>query len=200
MLTAASPRRFPSLGRLARGFLLYGVLPFLALVGGFYAHMVVTTNFHPVIAGELYRSSQPSAATIAALQKKYGIRTIINLRGENSGHGWYDAEVAEAKELGINHIDFGMSSRHELTQEQAATLVKLMRDAPKPLLIHCQAGADRTGLATALYLAAIDKTTEKVAEGQMSILYGHVSLPISAAYPMDETFEKLEPWLGLTNS
>ncbi|MBO9098685.1 MULTISPECIES: dual specificity protein phosphatase family protein [Rhizobium] len=200
MLTAASPRRFSSLRLMARGFFMYGVLPLLALIGGFYAHMIATTNFHPVISGELYRSSQPSAATIAALQKQYGIKTIINLRGENAGHGWYDAEVAEAKELGINHIDFRMSSRHELTQEQAATLVQLMRDAPKPLLIHCQAGADRTGLATALYLAAIDKTTEKVAEGQMSIIYGHVSLPISAAYPMDETFEKLEPWLGLSNS
>jgi len=200
MQTAARLRRFPTLRRVARGFLIFGILPALAVVGGFYVHMVLTTNFYPVIAGELYRSSQPSAATIATLQKQYGIRTIINLRGENSGHGWYDAEVAEAKELGINHIDFRMSSRHELTQERAANLVQLMRDAPKPLLIHCQAGADRTGLATALYLAAIDKRSERTAEAQMSIFYGHISLPISAAYPMDETFEKLEPWLGLTNS
>jgi protein tyrosine/serine phosphatase len=183
-----------------RGFFLYGVLPVVAIIGGFYGYLVETTNFHPVIAGELYRSSQPSASTIARLQKEYGIKTIINLRGDNSGHGWYDAEIAETKQLDINHIDFRMSSRHELTQAQAAQLVQLMRDAPKPLLIHCQAGADRTGLATALYLAAIGKTSEQVAESQMSIYYGHIGLPMSAAYPMDETFEKLEPWLGLSNS
>jgi protein tyrosine/serine phosphatase len=200
MPTAISPRRFPSLRYLARGFFLYGVLPVVAIIGCFYAYLIETTNFHPVIAGELYRSSQPSASTIAQLQKQYGIRTIINLRGDNSGHRWYDAEIAQAKELDINHIDFRMSSRHELSQEQAAQLVQLMRDAPKPLLIHCQAGADRTGLATALYLAAIGKSSERVAEAQMSIYYGHIGLPISAAYPMDATFEKLEPWLGLSSS
>ena len=190
--------------RLVRKFvkatLLFGVLPALAICGLFYAYLLETTNFHPVIAGEVYRSSQPSAATIAQLHSEYGIRTIINLRGENTGHGWYDREMAQAKELDINHIDFRMSSRHELTQEQAAKLVQLMRDAPKPLLIHCQAGADRTGLASALYLAAISKTSENVAENQMSIYYGHIPLSINSAYAMDRTFEKLETWLGLSNS
>lgn len=200
MQTAVMPYHFPSLRPLVRGFFLYGILPIVVIIGTFYAYLVATTNFHPVIAGELYRSSQPSASTISLLSKEYGIKTIINLRGDNAGHHWYDTEVAQAKLLGINHIDFRMSSRHELSQEQAAQLVQLMRDAPKPLLIHCQAGADRTGLATALYLAAIGRTSEQVAENQMSIFYGHIGLPISAAYPMDQTFEKLEPWLGLAKS
>ncbi|MFS8115963.1 dual specificity protein phosphatase family protein [Rhizobium jaguaris] len=187
------------LRRIGRGVLL-AFSPFALIAGGFYAHMLWTTNFHPVIAGELYRSSQPSAATIAELQKKYGIKTIINLRGDNSGRSWYDNEVAQAKELNINHIDFKMSANHELPQARAAQLVEIMRDAPKPLLIHCQAGADRTGLASALYLAAIAKTGEATAEGQMSIMYGHLPLSFTGAYAMDRTFEKLEPWLGLSSS
>ncbi|WFU03310.1 dual specificity protein phosphatase family protein [Rhizobium sp. CB3171] len=187
------------LRRIGRGVLL-AFSPFALIAGGFYAHMLWTTNFHPVIAGEVYRSSQPSPATIAELQKQYGIKTIINLRGDNSGRTWYDNEVAQAKELNINHIDFRMSSGHELTQEQAARLVEIMRDAPKPLLIHCQAGADRTGLASALYLAAIAKAGEAAAENQMSIIYGHLPLSFTHAYAMDRTFEKLEPWLGLSSS
>ena len=194
-----SPTLAYRLQRAGRGALI-ALGAFAAVAGGFYAHMVWTTNFHPVIAGELYRSSQPSAAMIAELQKQYGIKTIINLRGENSGRHWYDKEVAEAKQLNIDHIDFRMSSNRELTQQQAAQLVEIMRDAPKPLLIHCQAGADRTGLASALYLAAIAKTSEATAEGQMSIFYGHLSLSFARAYAMDKTFEKLEPWLGLTAS
>jgi protein tyrosine/serine phosphatase len=75
-----------------------------------------------------------------------------------------------------------------------------MKDAPKPLLIHCLSGADRTGLASALYLAAVSKTNEKVAEGQMSIFYGHIALSISRAFAMDRTFEKLEPLLGFRES
>jgi protein tyrosine/serine phosphatase len=188
-----------SLRRIGRG-LLFTLAPAVIFGGGYYGYMLATTNFHAVVPGEVYRSSQPSAATIAALQKTYGIKTIINLRGDNSGRGWYDREIAQAKELDINHIDFRMSSGHELTQQQAARLIDLMRNAPKPLLIHCQAGADRTGLASALYLAAIEKRSETAAEGQMSIIYGHIPLSISHAYAMDRTFEKLEPWLGFSNS
>jgi len=185
--------------RVGRGTIV-ALIAFAAVAGGFYAHMLWTTNFHPVIAGELYRSSQPSPAMIADLQKQYGIKTIINLRGDNTGHHWYDKEVTEAKQLDINHIDFRMSSNKELTEAQAAQLVEIMRDAPKPILIHCQAGADRTGLASALYLAAIAKTGEAAAAGQMSILYGHVSLSFMRAYAMDRTLEKLQPWLGLSSS
>ncbi|SCB16753.1 dual specificity protein phosphatase family protein [Rhizobium hainanense] len=185
--------------RIGRGALVTAGA-FLVVAGGFYAHMLWTTNFHPVIVGELYRSSQPSATNIAEFQKQYGIKTIINLRGDNSGHHWYDKEVAEAKELNINHIDFHMSSGRELTQAQAAQLVEIMRDAPKPILIHCQAGADRTGLASALYLAAIAKTNEATAEGQMSIIYGHLPFSFTRAYAMNRTFEKLEPWLGFSAS
>ncbi|MBB5572402.1 MULTISPECIES: dual specificity protein phosphatase family protein [Rhizobium] len=187
------------LRRIGRG-VLFALSPFALIACGFYAHMLWTTNFHPVIAGEVYRSSQPSPATIAEFQKQYGIKTIINLRGENNGRTWYDNEIAQAKELNINHIDFKMSASRELTREQAAQLVQIMRDAPKPLLIHCQAGADRTGLASALYLAAIAKAGEAVSERQMSIIYGHLPLSFTDAYAMDRTFEKLEPWLGLSSS
>src|SRR5262249_6841452 len=150
--------------------------------------------------GELYRSSQPSPEAIATFHKEYGIKTILNLRGKNVGKPWYDDEVALAKSLDIKVIDFGIHASRELTPEEASKLIEIMRDAPKPLLIHCQAGADRTGLAAALYLAAITKSDEVTAEGQMSILYGHIGLPgVSKAYAMDRTFEKMEPLLGLPN-
>jgi protein tyrosine/serine phosphatase len=190
-----SPTLARYLLRVGRGAIV-ALAAFVAVAGGFYAHMLWTANFHPVIAGELYRSSQPSGAMIAELQKQYGIKTIINLRGDNTGHHWYDREITEAKHLDINHIDFRMSSNRELTEAQATELVEIMRDAPKPILIHCQAGADRTGLASALYLAAIAKTSQATAQGQMSILYGHISLSFMRAYAMDRTFEKLEPRLS----
>src|SRR3954468_14621923 len=38
---------------------------------------------HAVVPGELYRSAQPTPELIADYQKSYGIKTIINLRGEN---------------------------------------------------------------------------------------------------------------------
>lgn len=170
------------------------------IVGGYSSYLAATDNFHTVIPGEVYRSSQPSAETIADVEKRYGIKTILNLRGDSGRPQWYEEEVAQSKALGITHIDFGMSAGTELTPEKAEALIKIMRDAPKPILIHCRSGADRTGLASALYLAAIAKTNEKTAESQMSIFYGHVGLPISASFAMDRTFEMMEPVLGLNDS
>ena len=80
-------------------------------------------------------------------------------------------------------------------------LYELLAKVEKPVLIHCNWGADRTGLASALYLAAISKAGEEKAEGQLSLRYGHFSVPVlSQAFAMDETFESLEEWLGYFGS
>lgn len=177
--------------------LLAGLLT-LGVIGAYLAYLQLSGNFSPVIEGELYRSNQPTPERLQSYVERHKIRTIINLRGENAGRGWYDREVATARELGIVHIDFGISARKELTRAKAEELIDLMRDAPKPLLIHCNAGADRSGLASALYLAALAGKSEAVAEQQLSLYFGHLPLPFIAEQAMDRTFEALEPWLGLT--
>jgi protein tyrosine/serine phosphatase len=169
-------------------------------MGVYLGVLQLTGNFHPVIAATLYRSAQPSAAEIKQYYTKYGIRTIVNLRGENDGARWYAAEVDEARRLGITLIDFKMSAGRQLTQDRAAKLIDTLKHAEKPILIHCKGGADRSGLASALYLAAAAKQGERAAESQISIRYGHISLPFAPAYAMDLTFEALEPWLGFPNS
>lgn len=174
-------------------------LPILAL-GAYLGYLQVTPNFATVVPNEVYRSAQPTAASIHEFAARHGVRSIINLRGENSGKAWYDEEVAAAKDLDITHIDFRMSSRRELDQNQVETLIAVMRDAPKPVLIHCKAGADRSGLAAALYLAAVAKLGEKASEAQLSLYYGHLSLPFIPEYAMDRTFEAMEPMLGFNGS
>jgi protein tyrosine/serine phosphatase len=76
-------------------------------------------------------------------------------------------------------------------------LIALMRDAPKPILIHCLAGADRTGLASVIYLQQIAHIDEDTAEWQLSPIYGHLNLPFLKAYAMDETWAGLEQLLGI---
>ncbi|MDG5495543.1 dual specificity protein phosphatase family protein [Niveispirillum sp. BGYR6] len=178
---------------------LLGVASLLGL-GVYLGGLQVTGNFHTVIPQELYRSAQPSPAQITAYAAAYGIRSIVNLRGPNPGRDWYDAERATAQLLGIQHVDFAMSAKRPLDDARAAQLIALLRAVPKPVLIHCQAGADRTGLASALYLAAVAGQGEEAAEGQLSVLYGHVGLPMLGPYAMDATFERMEPALGFPDS
>ncbi len=175
-------------------------LAVILAIGAFAGKALLTGNFGAVVDGQVYRSAQPSNTLMTRDVRRYGIRTIINLRGANPGERWYDKEMADAKALGVAHIDFRMSAKHELTQEQAKRLIDLMATAPKPLLIHCNSGSDRTGLAAALYVASIAKRGEEAAEDQLSLRFGHLSLPFIPEYAMDETWEKLEPWLGFTDS
>jgi protein tyrosine/serine phosphatase len=187
----------PPIVRALRGSAL-AILIGLPGSGADLGYLQLSGNVHTVAAGELYRSAQPSAAQISGYATRYGIRTIVSLRGENAGRPWYDSEVAASVNLGIAHIDFRMSASRELTQEQAERLVAILEATEKPLLIHCQAGADRSGLAAALYLVAIAKQAEETAEDQLSIGYGHVGLPhLSSAFAEDRSWEKLEPWLNL---
>lgn len=157
----------------------------------------ITGNFHEVKAGELYRSAQPDAADLEDYVRRYGIKTVINLRGIKPGKGWYDTEVTTSKALGINHIDFPMSDRRELPVDRSMALIRLMRDAPKPILIHCKSGADRTGLASVIYLQQLGGVGEERAEWQLSPLYGHIGIPVIGPYAMDETWEGLEKVFGL---
>lgn len=179
-------------------------LGLLACVVGLVGYLSVLHyrgNIHPIVAGEAYRSAQVTPPQIAWFRRQHGIASILNLRGAAPGAIWYEDEVAAAEAQGIVHADFGMSASRDLTQDEAADLVALMERLPKPILIHCRHGSDRTGLAAALYLAWLKGTDEETAEAALSIRYGHFAIPVlSAAWPMTRTFERLEPWMGYPDS
>ncbi len=172
--------------------LVLGLLGVIAFITAYILLMIQNGNLHEVIPGELYRSAQPFGTDIADYQAQHGIKTVINLRGEHVGDDWYDAEIAAAKSAKITHIDFPMAAKRELTTEDSMKLVEIMRRAPKPLLIHCKSGSDRTGLASALYLAEISKKDKATAARQLSLRYGHLSFYVNGTFAMDRTFERVQ--------
>lgn len=184
--------------KLKRGLLTVAML--LALPLGYLAWLNLSGNFHVVSPDKVYRAAQMDGQALARWKRVHGIASVLNLRGENDGADWYEAERAVSDRLGIAHIDFRMSASRELTDPEVRALLEIMRDAPKPMLIHCMAGADRTGIASALYVAGIEGRGEAAAETQLSLTYGHIALPWSRAWAMDETWERIEPWLGFPDS
>src|SRR5687768_371379 len=68
-------------------------------------------NFHIVEDGRAYRSAQPNASELSVVLEAYGINTVINLRGENTGEEWYDQEAALCESAGITLLNFPMSAR-----------------------------------------------------------------------------------------
>lgn len=162
------------------------------------AHMGIgqlTGNFHEVIPGELYRSAQPSGRDITAYASTYGIKTILNLRDERR-EDWYEAESDAAENNGVRLVDFPLSSSEKLSVEVSETLAAVLRNAEKPVLIHCEHGANRTGLASAIYVAAVAGKSEAAAEFQLSPYYGHVPIPRIGRYEMYQSWDDFEETIG----
>lgn len=160
----------------------------LAVSGGAYYYVEGDGNLHAVEQGALYRSRQLSGDELREAIAAYGIRSIVNLRGSNPGSDWYDDEVAVSAAEHVTHYDYGISARRPVTPAQIEEILHIIRDAPKPVLVHCQAGADRTGLVAAAYLFSHGLPAEE-ADAALSLRYGHFPYLGSKTRAMDESFE-----------
>lgn len=73
--------------------------------GGWAGWLHGTGNLHPVLAGQIYRSAQPSGAQPQDWTAAHGFRSVLNLRGASDAD-WYRIERATAARL--HHADFAM--------------------------------------------------------------------------------------------
>jgi tyrosine-protein phosphatase SIW14 len=98
-------------------------------------------NWYKVDA-DVYRSEQPTRKGFKEIRDK-GIKTVINLR-----YGYSEAALVEGLDLVL--IEIGMTA-WEFTDNDILRALKAIESAPKPVLIHCQHGSDRTGVVVAMY-------------------------------------------------
>ena len=109
-------------------------------------------NFHWVVPGEAARAMQAWAGGLSGFLKRRQIRAIINLRGRNDDLSWWKKETAIAQAGGVAHLDAMLDSRRLPTRAMLERLIESFDTAPRPFLLKCSGGQDRTSLAAALYL------------------------------------------------
>jgi protein tyrosine/serine phosphatase len=104
-------------------------------------------NFHQVNEN-LYRGAQPHPGGLKKLSE-LGIKTVINLRGASDDTR---KEQAEAESSGMRYFNIPMSGLGRPTNEQVERALAII-DAREnwPVFVHCQRGADRTGVVIAVY-------------------------------------------------
>lgn len=161
----------------------------LALPLTYAVYQIANDNLHAVNGGTLYRAGQMSAETFGRTLAEGGIRTVLNLRGAHPEEPWYAAEAAVAASQGVRYVSIAVSSRNEPDIETMTRIAKILRDSPGPILVHCQGGADRTGLAAAIYQFAVAGLSEEDAAEQLSVRYGHIPWFGSRTIAMDDGFE-----------
>lgn len=145
-------------------------------------------NVHEVDPGRYYRSAQLSGDTLARVVRSDHVAGIVNLRGPQPGEPAYESEIQICRQFGIRHADVSMSAYRLPRPEEIAKLLDDLDRMPRPLLVHCRGGADRTGLATALYVHLFDHVPlDQAVQSQLTWRYGHIAF--SAAHAMDRFFE-----------
>ena len=122
-------------------------------------------NFHKVNA-DIYRSGQPSADEFACIATVEGIRSVLNLRD-------YHDDADEVGTLDIVRFDIPLSAG-SISEGDLVRILQTVKRAPKPILIHCLHGSDRTGAAVAACRIVFDGwTVEQAVSELMEPEYGH---------------------------
>ncbi|MBV8976707.1 MAG: protein tyrosine phosphatase [Alphaproteobacteria bacterium] len=116
-------------------------------------------NFHWIVPGEAARSSQSYLKMLAPFLHANGLRAVINLRGHHPQFPWWDYENAICAREGVAHLDAMMDSRRLPLRAMLVALLDAFERAPKPFLLKCSGGQDRTSFAAALYLVHRDGWT-----------------------------------------
>ncbi|SFQ62595.1 Protein tyrosine/serine phosphatase [Roseivivax halotolerans] len=140
----------------------------------FFDHAILRgfwTNFFEIAPG-VYRSNHPTHRRFRRY-KKMGIKSVINLRGEDK-FSFYLFEKEICEELGLTLIDTKMWARNATKSTRLLAVVDAMRTAEKPLVFHCKSGADRTGIAAAMYLLIFEGASIAEARKQLGLRYVHL--------------------------
>ncbi|MFL5328891.1 MAG: tyrosine-protein phosphatase [Gemmataceae bacterium] len=185
-------RRFVKLSIL--GLALGLVLAFAAEASS----VLIGHNLHTVIPGSVYRCAQPSADEVRRDVAKYGIKTLINLRGCNANGDWYLSESRAGTELDIAQEDVTFSAGRLPDPVEMRRLVEVLDRAEHPVLIHCRRGVDRTGLTSAIVQMLYAGVSPPEARQQLSYRYGHFPWGRTAA--MLRFFDLYDRWLAANGS
>lgn len=151
----------------------YGLLLVL-LPAAYVVRLLYQDNFHAISPGKVFRSGQMDSANLRRVVERYRIETIINLHGSSPQEEWYRQKTNIARHLNARHLDFALSAGSEVSDAEIEAILDSIRTAPKPMLIHCNGGADRTSLIASLYLFAVEGMPAAQASRELSPFYGPI--------------------------
>jgi protein tyrosine/serine phosphatase len=143
------------------------------------------------VSDDLYRGALPTTEGLEEL-KKLGVHTVIDLRES-------DGNQARMAELGLTYEHIPMTALH-VKDDHVVQFLRIA-GAPDhaPMFVHCQRGADRTGLMCAVYRIAFQGWTKEQAlaemtEGGFRFNYGYQNV---VNYIRDANIDQLKQQAGL---
>jgi protein tyrosine phosphatase (PTP) superfamily phosphohydrolase (DUF442 family) len=122
------------------------------------------------IAPGVFRSNHPTFARLKRLRDA-GVKSVLSLRG--TGGAQHGSMTVHCATLGMVLHVLPLSARRAPDRESLLALIDLFRRMDHPFVMHCKSGADRTGLASAVYLMAIEGQGVDVARRMLALQFLH---------------------------
>jgi protein tyrosine/serine phosphatase len=125
------------------------------------------------ISPRMWRSNQPSPAQLAVWRDQHGIRTVVNLRGDNQA-SYTVLEKDACARLGLDLVFLPTESRGGPHVDRLQRAREAFETMAYPALMHCKSGADRAGSMSVFYLHLIEGVPIATARQQLAARYLHV--------------------------
>ncbi len=100
----------------------------------------------------LFRSEQPTKIGMKELQE-LGVKTILNVRNLRN-------DICEAKSTDLI-LKRKRINTWTINYDEVVSALKIIQESPKPVLIHCKHGSDRTGCIVAAYRISFQNWTKE---------------------------------------
>jgi protein tyrosine/serine phosphatase len=139
------------------------------------------------VSPDLIRTNQPWPFQLKRW-RDLGVKTVINLRGGGYPTSFYLLEKDACARLGLNLVDFAVSSREAPTRQQVEGAKQLFQSVQYPAVMHCKSGADRAGVMSVLYAHLHLGLPLREALGELSFRTLHVKQGKTGV--LDYTFER----------
>jgi protein tyrosine/serine phosphatase len=138
-------------------------------------HAFLRANFQNAhqISPRMWRSNQPSPEQLEVWKDK-GIKTVVNLRGDN-GASYTVLEKEACARLGLDLVFLPTESRGGPYPDRLLAAKAAFETMAYPALMHCKSGADRAGSMSVFFLHLFEGVPIAQARDQLALRYLHFS-------------------------
>jgi len=111
-----------------------------------------------VLNDSIYRSEQPGNIDFTLIES-IGIKSVLSLREFHQDSDLINGLNLKLYNVKINPYYFG--------DTEIVEALKILKNSPKPIVIHCNIGGDRTGVVVAIYRVIYQNWTKEKAIQEM---------------------------------